>query len=433
MKRCALVFFYTRDNRYSFNVLLGAIESSPIIENLEIFLLEDKTKLLDDLEEILKNYHKVILALSFLTPQIWDIYRVVKTIRDRFKDRILIIAGGAHSTGDSLGTLKMGFDIVIRGEGEETLVELLEKVIKNESYLNIKGISFLDKEGTFHSTGFREPIDLNRYIPFSLKFEKFNPIEISRGCPFGCSFCQTPRIFGTNPRHRSIEKILEYIKIMKERNLTDIRFIAPSIFSYGSQDGRTLNLDALNTLFKEIRKIIGSDGRIFIGTFPSEIRPEQVREETLELIVKYGNNRNITIGAQSGSDRVLELTHRGHTVSDIYRAVSIAKKAGFTVNVDFIFGLPVEKEEDIDSTVKVIEDLVDIGIKVHAHTFLPLPQTPLSRFKPNEMSSKYKKIINKLLPKGIVFGYWREQKVLADKIYRYLSTGNIEEVPVLNL
>ena len=416
-KDCALVLFYTRGNRYSFNVLLGAIESTPLIEALEIYFAEDQVELLQTLEEIIEGFRKIVLAFSFLTPQLWDIQEIIKSIKDKYGNRILAIAGGPHPTGDPIGTLKMGFDLVIRGEGEETLLELLDKIIKDEDYFSIKGISFLDRNDKPYFTGHREPVNLDRYMPFSLRFEKFNPIEISRGCPFGCYFCQTPRIFGMVPRHRSLEKIFECLKIMRDKKLTDVRFIAPSIFSYGSQDGRTLNLGLLETLFKGIREIIGSSGRIFIGTFPSEIRPEQVKEETLELILRYGNNRNITIGAQSGSDRILELMHRGHTVSDVYNAVSIAKKLGFTVNVDFIFGLPFETERDVEETVKVIEDLASKGAKIHAHTFLPLPQTPLSKFKPNPISPKYKKTINRLLPRGIVFGYWREQEALAKRIF----------------
>lgn len=69
--------------------------------------------------------------MPFLTPQLWDIYRIVGLIREKFKDKILLIAGGPHPTGDPIGTLKIGFDIVVRGEGEETFLELLDKVIHN--------------------------------------------------------------------------------------------------------------------------------------------------------------------------------------------------------------------------------------------------------------------------------------------------------------
>jgi B12-binding domain/radical SAM domain protein len=424
-KDLALVLFYTRDNRYSFNALLGAIEGSLFTESPDIYLAESQTELIQRLEEIIERYRKILLGFSFLTPQLWDIHRVVRAVREKFSHRVILIAGGPHPTGDPEGTLRMGFDLVIRGEGEETIIELLEKIVRDEDYSGVKGISLLDENGNVFSTGRRETVNLDRYIPFSIKYGKFNPIEISRGCPFACHFCQTPRIFGTNPRHRSVEKIIEYVKIMRDRGLTDIRFIAPSIFSYGSFDGRTINPELLETLFRQVREVIGSEGRIFIGTFPSEIRPEQVKEETLELIKKYGNNRNITIGAQSGSDRMLELIHRGHTVSDVYNAVFTARKLGFTVNVDFIFGLPLETEEDIDETIKVIEDLIDRGVKIHAHSFLPLPQTPLARFKPGPISAKYRKVLNRILPKGLVFGYWREQEVLADKIYSYLSLYSI--------
>lgn len=420
----ALILYYTRDNRYSFNVLLGALERSSL-EGLDVYILEDEDKLLSGLNELINKYKNVIVAFSFLTPQLWDIHKTVGLIRDRFKDRILLIAGGPHPTGDPVGTLEMGFDIVVRGEGEETFIELLDKIIRDESYSEVKGIGFIGEGKRYRFTGYREFIDLDKYLPFSITYGRFNPIEISRGCPFACYFCQTPRIFGTTPRHRSIDKILDCVRVMKDKGLTDIRFISPSIFSYGSLDGRDLRLDLLEELFKGIRGIIGANGRIFIGTFPSEVRPEQVREETVDLILRYGDNKSITIGAQSGSDRILELSHRGHRVSDIYNAVSLAKRFGLHVNVDFIFGLPYENEEDIEETVRVIEDLVSLGARIHAHTFLPLPQVPFANFYPKGISVGYKKMINRLLPKGVVFGYWREQEKLAYNIYRYLISREI--------
>lgn len=420
----ALVLYYTKVNRYSFNALLGALERVDS-EGFDIYIIEDKHKLFSGLDELIGAYKNIVLAFSFHTPQLWDVYKTVKLIRDKFRNKVLLIAGGPHPTGDPIGTLKMGFDLVVIGEGEETFVEVLERIISNENYLDVRGIGFLDKNMEYRFTGHRDFVNLDRYQPFSIKYGKFNPIEIMRGCPFACNFCQTPRIFGTIPRFRSVEKILEYVKVMKDRGLTDVRFIAPSIFSYGSPDGRNLNLELLDELFRGIKEIISPNGRIFIGTFPSEIRPEQVTEDTLELILKYGDNRNITIGAQSGSDRILELCHRGHKVSDIYNAVSIARKYSFHVNVDFIFGLPYEEEEDIKETIKIMEDLVSMGAKIHAHTFLPLPQTPFAKFQPKEVSSKYKALVNRLLPKGIVFGYWREQEELARNIYRYLSSREI--------
>jgi len=175
-----------------------------------------------------------------------------------------------------------------------------------------------------------------------------------------------------------------------------------------------------------IRKIIDPNGRIFIGSFPSEVRPEHVTEETIELILKYGDNDNLIIGAQSGSQRILDLCHRGHTVEDVYRAVELTLKAGLKANVDFIFGLPGETEEDIRLTIKVMSDLVKMGARIHVHTFMPLPQTPFAKAPAGRINKSIQKIIRELTPKGIVYGDWREQERIAKKIAKYLKTGRLE-------
>jgi radical SAM superfamily enzyme YgiQ (UPF0313 family) len=84
-------------------------------------------------------------------------------------------------------------------------------------------------------------------------------------------------------------------------------------------------------------------------------------------------------GAQSGGQRVLDRCHRGHTVGDVYRAVKLTGEAGLRANVDFIFALPGEEEKDVKETLGVITDLVALGAKMHAHTFVSLPGTPFSK------------------------------------------------------
>ncbi|GAH14902.1 unnamed protein product, partial [marine sediment metagenome] len=136
-------------------------------------------------------------------------------------------------------------------------------------------------------------IDLDKYPPLPSKHVKYGAIEITRGCPYACYFCQTPYILGTIPRHRSIESICDAVRIMKGYKKTDIRFISPNAFSYGSRDGKTLNLPVLEQLLINIREIIEPEGRIYFGTFPSEVRPEHVTEETLGLVLKYAANDNL--------------------------------------------------------------------------------------------------------------------------------------------
>ncbi|WP_287583491.1 TIGR04013 family B12-binding domain/radical SAM domain-containing protein [Candidatus Borrarchaeum sp.] len=423
-KNIALVLYYNKQTRFSFNALVGALETDEYFDNLPIYFISRENELISGLGTIINKHEEVIVGISFCTPQLWETYRLIRDLREKYKNKPLFITGGPHPTGDPIGTLRMGFDVVIRGEGEETLIELLKKIDNNETYSTVKGIAFLDDEGEYCYTGRRPPIDLDRYPPFAVKHNRFGYIEITRGCPYFCYFCQTPYLFGGQIRHRSIEVICKYVQIMKNRNLTFLRFIAPSAFSYGSLDGKKLNISRLERLLSDVSEIFDS-GKVFLGSFPSEVRPKHVTEETIDLVLKYAHNDNLIIGAQSGSQRVLDLCHRGHTVEDVYNSVELTLKKGLNANVDFVFGLPEENEEDIELTIKVMSDLVKMEARIHAHTFMPLPSTPFKNAPAGKIDKNIRKMIKKLISKDIIYGNWREQEKVAEKIATYFKTGKL--------
>jgi len=423
----ALVIFYNRPNRYSFNALMGALETDSYFEGLHAYFPTNNDELFESLEEAMDNHEVVVTCFSFSTPQLWEMAEIMSRLRNFFSSRVLCIAGGPHPTGDAAGTLKLGFDLVVRYEGEETIIDLLKAIDNKDDFRNIKGIAFLNGENEYHFTGRRTPVDLVSYPPISNKYKKFGPIEITRGCPFVCAFCQTPYIFGGRVRHRTVEQICESIELMRKRNLKDVRIITPNSLSYGSPDGRILNLQAVEELLRNMRRAVGDEGRIFFGSFPSEVRPEHVTEESLRLLAEYVDNDNLIIGAQSGSERMLELCNRGHTVSDAFTAVSLALKAGFKVNVDFIFGLPGETLNDVYKTAEVIIKMTKMGAKIHAHTFMPLPQTKFAEAQIRPLGKRTVKIINDLIPKGFIYGDWQEQEEFAQKISHYLRTGQLTE------
>ena len=429
MKNFCLIVFDLRNNRYSFNVLLGALEKENLIKKIPVYFFKDKKTLLKELTELTERFNKVIIAFSFFTTQLWDIAETINTIQKTFsskRNNLILIAGGPHPTGDIKGSLNLGFDFVFVGEAEKSFPQFLEVLQNSRDFSQIKGLAYLNENNELIYTGRPEKIDLNSYPPFSLKLNRINPIEITRGCPFGCYYCQTPRIFGKKVRHRSVEIVLKYVEFLLKRGIRDFRFITPNAFSYGSPDGKTLNLSELENLLKSLHKLVKlKGGRIFFGSFPSEVRPEHVTEETIALIKKYADNDNLVIGAQSGSDRILNLCKRGHTIEDVYRAVRLTVKAGLKAKVDFIFGLPGETKEDIKETIKAMEDLTKMGAIIHAHTFMPLPQTPFAKKKPGKVDPEVLKTINKLLGKGLLFGDWKAQEKLAEKIYKYFHTGTL--------
>jgi B12-binding domain/radical SAM domain protein len=372
------------------------------------------------MEHITHEYNQVFVGISFFTSQLWDISRIVKLLKERYPEAFYI-AGGPHPSGDPEGTLNMGFNVVVRGEGEETLLELLHALDCDNDLSNVKGIVYIDDQGKYHFTGQRQPIDLDNYPPVAVKHKRVSPIEITRGCSNICYFCQTPRLFGTTLRHRSIENICKYISIMKSNNLMDIRFVTPNAFLYGSTDGKYPNLNKLEELLRSVREVVKKEGKVFFGSFPSEVRPEHVNESTIDLVLKYADNDNLVIGAQSGSQRVLNLCRRGHTVEDIYRAVRLTVNAGLKANVDFIFGLPGEEQEDIKLTIKVIEDLVKMGARIHAHTFMPLAGTPYAKSPPGRLEKNLRGVIKRLVGLRKAFGSWEAQEKIASKISEELT------------
>ncbi len=337
--------------------------------------------------DIVKKPRRGIMVYSFATPQAPYIFREVA----QSKTKPIFIAGGPHPSARPEETLGF-FDYVVIGEGEETLPELIGVLQKGEDVSSVKGIAY--KESSIIFTGKRENIDLDKYPPFEPGFVR-NSIEISRGCPFNCAYCQTPQLFGHKMRHRSVDVIARYAKFLK-----DIRFISPNAFAYGSS-GRHARIEKIESLLKALPR-----RNIFFGTFPSEVRPDFINDRLLELVSEYCSNTTISMGGQSGSQGVLDSVHRGHKVEDIITGAEKCLQHGFTPVVDFIFGLPDETEEEQHESLKLIKWLASKGARIHSHYFMPLPGTELERSTPAQLSRQVYKIIGELALHGKASGIW---------------------------
>ncbi|MEN6421232.1 MAG: TIGR04013 family B12-binding domain/radical SAM domain-containing protein [Smithella sp.] len=414
--KTALIFYYLKENRNSYNALAGALEKYPDIKQMDVCFLPNEEELLQKAPVISKDHKKTIIGLSFTTSKFWYIKDLLDKLKKKTDSQTVFLAGGPHPTGAPQETLKIGFDLVINGEGEEALPELLHRIKNDEDYPDVKGLSYLDKNGGYVFTGKRPPVNINNYYPISEFFSKHGPIEITRGCPHACSYCQVSQMFSRKPRHRSLENILDCVKIMKRQDSTYFRFISPNAFSYGSEDGKKINYEKLDGLLSGIRNLIGKRGKIFFGSFPSEVRPEHVNLDTVNMVKKYTDTDNLVIGAQSGSQRVLDFIKRGYDVASIYKAAEVTRQAGLKANIDFIFGLPGETDEDVASTLKVIKDLNQMGAKIHAHAFMPLPQTPFKNENAGKISPSLKKELDRLCSNGIIYGQWQKQGKIAAEI-----------------
>lgn len=184
-----------------------------------------------------------------------------------------------------------------------------------------------------------------------------------------------------------------------ETGHTFTRFVAPNAFAYGSTDGRRGDRRALEALLLGARR--AGMQRLYLGSFPSEVRPESVTPELLALLRDLCDNRGVVVGLQSGSDQMLRRLRRGHTVAAAVRAVELIAAAGFEPRVDFIFGLPDETDADRAATRELIERLIEShGARINTHVFAPLPGTPLAGRAPSPVDDATRVLLERILGQG---------------------------------
>jgi B12-binding domain/radical SAM domain protein len=300
----------------------------------------------------------------------------------------LTIVGGPHATACPREVAGYA-DYVVVGEGEYTLPRLLED-LRDGGEGRIPGVM----TGDFFMPATTSVL-VDAYPAFSaIK----GYVEITRGCPHACGYCQTPQIFGHCMRHRSVDAVARFANRHEQS-----RFVSPNAFAYGS-DGVHPRWDKVEHLFRACRH------QIFFGTFPSEVRPEFVCRESLSLVTQYCSNTRLHFGAQSGSDEVLGKLRRGHTVADVLKAVDRCRDFALEPVVDFIVGLPFESDDDQRATLDLIREVSRHG-SIHVHRFIPLPGTPLAGTVARDLLMETEKMLGKLALRGRLTGSWNDPAV----------------------
>lgn len=310
-----------------------------------------------------------------------------------------IIAGGAHVTAMPDDGLQMGADYVFIGDGEKNLLRFMQGY-RPDNYI---------------FDGKSERIDLNDYTTTYPALSLFMPIEISRGCPYSCAYCQAPDLMGRKTRHKSVRNVLEEAGECFRSGKKVARFITPNAFGYLSENPLEPNCEAIENLLNGLRAI--GFTQIYFGSFPSDVRPESVTAEVVKLVRKYCINPSIVIGAQSGSPRILQKIKRGHTVEQAETAICTIFEAGLVPHVDLIFGFPFEEEEDRIATFQFAERIIErYHALIHSHTFIPLPGTELFSAGAGRISPHTRTFLHKKRHGGVLDGYWKEQEEFARKM-----------------
>jgi len=270
--------------------------------------------------------------------------------------------------------LQEGADFVVIGEAEHTLLELAGYIDRrNDDYSAINGLAYI-QEGKLIKTPGRpvlkdldslplpawDLVDMETYRQTWLKSAGYFSLNMSttRGCPFKCNWCAKP-IYGNRYNSRSAEHAVKEIVLLKHLYNIDHIWFCDDIF--GLKPGWVIEFSRL--MQKENVSI----------RFKIQSRADLlVNEENVKALALAGCE-NVWIGAESGSQKILDAMDKGINIEQIRRATLLMKEAGIKPSFFIQFGYPGELKEDIDLTIEMINELLpfEIGISVS----YPLPGT----------------------------------------------------------
>lgn len=404
----SLVVRERRAGTYAVNVLLGALDQSrpgtPVA-------FAGAGELTTTIRAALADAERVLVAWTSYSAEILDAAAELTAVRAEVDDpRVVHLLGGVHAIAEPQRSVALGWDLICTGEGEVAFPALVDALAAGGDDLP-PGFAWAGGDSGPAPRAER----LDDFPPWAASRGRYNPIELTRGCIYGCRFCQTPFLFRARFRHRSVDHVAEHVRQLRAAGMRYVRFITPTSLSYGA-DGPGPDLDAVEALLAACREAIGPDGKVYFGSFPSEIRPEHVTREALALIRRYCDNTSIIIGAQSGSDDVLARANRGHGVAEVERAVRLTVEAGFRPDVDFLFGLPGEGPGEAAATVAFADRLAAAGARIHSHTFMPLPGTPFRNESPGRLDDGARQHVERLASSGRLYGQWKAQEQRAAEL-----------------
>jgi radical SAM superfamily enzyme YgiQ (UPF0313 family) len=285
-----------------------------------------------------------------------------------------VIVCSSDSTDRYEKYLQEGADFVIIGEGEQTLLELTAAIRDGVTdYSSMQGLAYL-KNGKAVKTLGRpvlkdldslplpawDLVDIQQYRDSWQKNAGYFSLNMSttRGCPFKCNWCAKP-IYGNRYNSRSPENVVQEIKLLKEWFHIEHLWFCDDIF--GLKPGW---VEEFARLMKEENLTV---------RFKIQSRADLLVEEDLVKALAESGCENAWIGAESGSQKILDAMDKGTTVEQIHRSTLLMKKYGIKPSFFIQFGYLGEVKEDIELTIKMINELLpfEIGISVS----YPLPGT----------------------------------------------------------
>lgn len=367
----------------SIGVLAGVVINSKVSS---VKVIDEQIEFLSerDMERhVLSLGQPRIIGISVLTISAKRAYTLCKLIK-RIDKEALVVLGGIHPTVLPDEALHHeGVDVVVRGEGEETFLDLVKAILKREDYKKIIGISYKYNGSIIHNPHRSEIEHLDEIPPFPYhlfeknlkKYSTFGALFISRGCPYDCIFCSSRSVSGRRYRLFSIERVISEITLLVEQYKQKIIFML--------DDNIAADRRYLAGLLKTVINTDLHNKAAFYGS----MRGDDVNEEILDL-ASAANFKMISFGLETGSEPLMKILNKQETVKDVADAIKMTESKGIAAAATLIFGIPTETRRDRWDTIKLVRSLPISSVRFN--TFTPYPGTPVF-----DMLSRQGRIINK--------------------------------------
>ena len=314
-----------------------------------------------------------LVGISILfSPYFREALRLAQEIKKRIP--VPVIAGGSHVSAEPYSILKKEcIDFIIQGEGEKPLVEFLKEFTGDKNYARVPGLGFKEN-GQVHLNPVGSNYDLDKLpLPdlsdfpltrYRMGKDPIYFITTSRGCPHKCSFCSVGATFGTGYRKRTVDSILEEMKIRYEQGYR--------VFDF-EDDNLTFFQDEMKNLCLAIQK-----------TFP----PGQIRlvamnglsylhlDDELLTLMRQAGFTDLNLALVSSDQSVLKSCHRPHTVEKFTQVVNKGFELGFHMVAYQILGLP---QESLASMIKTLAFLTSQPVLIGPSLFYLAPGSKIAQ------------------------------------------------------
>jgi anaerobic magnesium-protoporphyrin IX monomethyl ester cyclase len=328
--------------------------------------------------QIIHNEKPEVVGITAMTSTINSAIRVARKVKES-DSHIWVVLGGAHASILPEQTLQKypELDIIVRGEGETTIIELVEAIERNVSDLGgVLGLTYRTESGVKSNQSRPPLLDLDKlpfpafhllppgkyrlHPPFGRKYPAM-PVMISRGCPYSCIFC-SKSVFGNKYRNNSPVYVVNQIRLLIEKfGIKEIKFY---------DDVFTLDRKWVMAICTEMK-----NQRIVIP-WTCETRVNLVDTQMLRTMNDAGCYM-IAYGVESGDQKILTDVGKNVRIEQIVKAFNLTHEVGISTVGYFMFGSPNETPETIKRTIEFAKKLNPDFAQFSIAT--PYPGTELNR------------------------------------------------------